>query len=68
MLADLEHEARQSRLVTEANIELNTKTRKRTEGASAADGVKNDDSSSAKVDDGPTSLTIFGMMAEPPAP
>ena len=36
-LAGLEHEARQPRLATEADVEPGTKTRKRTEGASAAD-------------------------------
>ena len=67
-LAGLEHEARRSRLATKADVEPDTKTRKCTEGASAADRVKNGDSSYARVDDDPTSLTIFGMMAEPPAP
>ena len=64
-LAGLEHEARQPRLATKADVEPDTKTCKRTEDASAAERVKN---SSARVDDGATSLTIFGMIAEPPAP
>ena len=57
-LAGLEYEARQPRLSTEeADVEPDTRTRKRTEGASAADRVKNGDSYSARVDDGPTGLT-----------
>ena len=52
----------------EADVITDMKTRKRTEGPSAADRVKNGDSSPARVDDGPTSLTSFGIMAEPPAP
>ena len=67
-LARLEHEARQSHLATEANVEPDTKTRKHTEGASAADRVKNGESSSARLDDGLTTLTNFGMIAKPPAP
>ena len=68
-LADLEHEARQPRLVTEADVETDKKTRKRTEGAAAADRAKyNGDRSSAKrVDAARTSSTSFGMIAEPPA-
>ena len=64
----MEHEAQQPRLTTEADVEPDTKSRKRTEGASAADRVKNGDSSSARVDDGPMSFTSFGMIAEAPAP
>ena len=67
-LAGLEQEARQSRLATgedvEPDTEPDTKTRKRTEGASAAVRVKNGDSSSARVDKCLTSLTSFGMIAE----
>ena len=62
-LAELQHGAQQPRLTTEADVEPDTKTRKRTENA-AADQAKN---SSARVDDGPTSLTSFGMIAESPA-
>ena len=40
------------------------KSRKRTEGA-AADRVKDGDSSSVRVDSGPTCLTSFGMIAKP---
>ena len=48
----------------EADRDLGKKTRKRTEGASAADRAKNADRSfSRRVDDGPTSLTSF-MIAE----
>ena len=39
-LAGLEYEARQPRLATEANVETDKKTRKRTEGAAAADRAK----------------------------
>ena len=67
-LAGLEHEARQSRLATEAGVEPDAKTRKCTKGASAADRAMNVDSSPARVNYGPTRLTIFGMIAEPPAP
>ena len=67
-LAGLEHEARRPCLATEANVEPDTRTRKRTEGASAADRVMNGDSSFARVDFVSTSLTSFGMIAEPPAP
>ena len=63
-LAGVEHEARQPLLPTEADVEPETKTCKRTEGASAADRVKSGDSSSAMVDDGPTCSTSFGMIAE----
>ena len=67
-LAGLEHEARQPRLAMEADVETDKTTRKRTEGAPAADRAKhNRDSSSAKkANDGPTSLTSFGKIAEPP--
>ena len=51
------------RLAAEANIEPDVKTRRRTEGASAA--AKNGDSSPARVEDGPTCLTSFGMIDEP---
>ena len=48
----------------EADVEIDTKISKRMEDA-AADRVKSEDSSSARVDDGPTSLTSFGMVVEP---
>ena len=67
-LAGLEHKARQPRLATEVDVESDTKTRKHTEGAAAADRVNNRDSSSARDDDGPTNLISFGMIAEPLAP
>ena len=66
-LAGLNQEARQSRLATEADIEADTKTRKRTENAEANRAKHIGDSSFAKVDIGPASLTSFGMMIEPPA-
>ena len=62
-LAGLQHEARQPRVATEADVKPDTKTRKRTENA-AVDRVLNGDSSSARVDDGPTSLISFGMIGE----
>ena len=67
-LAGLEHEARQLRLATEAEVVTDTKTRKYTEAA-PADRAKHigDSSSAKKVDIGPTSSTSFGMKAEPPA-
>ena len=67
-LAGLAHEALQLCLAKEADVESDTKTRRRTEGASAADRVKSGDISSTRVDGGPTSLTSFGLIAEPPAP
>ena len=59
-LTGLEHEAGQSRLATEADVETDKKTRKCTEGTAAADRAKhNGDSSSARrVDHGLT--TSFG--------
>ena len=49
------------------HVEIDTKTRKRTNDA-VADQVKNGDGSSArKVDSGPTSSIILGTKAEPPA-
>ena len=44
-LVGLEHEARQSRLATEADIEAVKKTRKRTESAAAADLAKHNEDS-----------------------
>ena len=66
-LAGLEHDARQVCLAKEADVEPDTKTRRHTEGASAADRVKSDDISSTRVDGGPTSLTSFGLIAKPQA-
>ena len=48
----------------EADIKSDMKTRKRMEDI-AADRAKHGDSSSARVDDRPTCLTSFGMIAEP---
>ncbi|CAM9218016.1 unnamed protein product, partial [Ascophyllum nodosum] len=62
-----EHRARQPRVATEADVKPDTKTYKRTEDA-AADQAKHGDRCSAKrVDGGPTSLTNFVMITEPPA-
>ena len=49
----------------EADVRTDKKTRKRTEGAAAADRAKHGDSSSARVDGGPTTLASFGMIAKP---
>ena len=67
-LAGLEDEARQPRLATEAGVETDKQTLKRTEGTAAADRAKhNVDSVSARtVDAGPLRLTNFGKIAEPP--
>ena len=63
----LQHQAQQPRLATEADVKTEKRTRKRTEGA-AADEEKHEDTSSARVEDGPMSLTRFGNIVEPPAP
>ena len=63
-MAVLQHEAQQPRLATEAEVQTDKKTRKRTEDA-AAGQAKNGNSSSARVDDGPMNLISFGMIAEP---
>ena len=55
----MQFEARQPCLATEANVELDTKTRKRTKDA-AVEQVMNGDSSSALVDHDPMRLTSFG--------
>ena len=62
-LAGLQHRTQQPRLVTETDVETDTKARKRTAGA-AAERVKHGDTSSIRVDRDPTSLTSFGKMAE----
>ena len=63
-LAGLERKARQPRLATEAEVKSDTKTGKRNKGASAANRVKNGESSSVRVDDVPTSLISFSIIAE----
>ena len=65
-LAGLDYEARQSRLATEVDVERDVKTRKRTENAATNRVVSGDSSSAKKVDNGPTSLTSFGMIAKSP--
>ena len=63
-LAGAEHDARQPRLTTDADVPTDKKTYKRAEDA-AADQAKHDDSCFAeRVDTGPTSSTSFGMAAE----
>ena len=49
----------------EEDVKTEKKTRKRTKCAITGVRVKHGDSSSARVDDGPTDLTSFGMIAEP---
>ena len=67
-LADLLHEAQQPRLATEANVEPDMKTRKRTEDAVADRAKQGDNNSSARVDHDPMRLTSFGDdSTEPPA-
>ena len=51
----------------ETDVKPDTKTRKRTEDAAAEQAKHGDNSSSARVDAGPTCSTSFGMKAEPPA-
>ena len=65
--ADPERDARQSRLVTEADVPTDKKTRKRAQDA-AADQAKHGHSCSAKrIDTGSTSSINFDMEAEPSA-
>ena len=66
-LAGMQHQAQQLRLVAEADIKQDTKTRKRMEGA-AADAENNGNISSVQVDDDPMHLTRFGNQefTEPP--
>ena len=67
-LASLQRDARQSRPAMEADVQVDTKTRERTEGAAKAVQAMNGDSFSAKrIQDGPKSSTIFGEKVEPPA-
>ena len=65
LLSGLQHGALQSHVAMETDVKTDKKTRKRTEGAAAADRAKHEDSPSGKVDDGPTSLTSFCMIAQP---
>ena len=58
-LAGLQRKAQQPRLVAEADVKLDIKTRERVEGA-AADDEKYGEISSARVDDDPMRLTSFG--------
>ena len=68
--ASFEQDARQLCLAMEATVTADKKTRKRTEGAAAADRAKytGDSSSTNQVDpDQIICSTSFGMKAEPPA-
>ena len=68
-LAGLENKARQPRLATEADVERDTKTRKRTEEAAADRAKHGDKSSSFRVDHDPMRLPSFGGdSTELPAP
>ena len=58
--ASLEQNAQQPRLAMEADVTKDTKTRKRTEGAAAAERVISRDNSSTEVDPDPICLTSFG--------
>ena len=68
LAARLEQDARQPRLVMEADGPVNTKTRERTEGALTAVQAMHGDSctTSQKVQDGPKTSISFGVKAEPP--
>ena len=68
-VASLEQEARQPRLVMEADGPADTKTRERTEGAAAAVQAMHEGSFFAnRAQVGPkTTSTSFGVKAEPPA-
>ena len=67
-VTSLEQDARQPRLVMEADGQANKKTRKRTEGATTALQAMHGDSCTAQnVQDGPKTSYSFGVKAEPPA-
>ena len=63
--ASLEQDAQQSRLVMEADVTSDKKTRKRTESAAAAERVISGDNSPAQVDTDAIRSTSFGMKSEP---
>ena len=63
--ASLEQDAWQPRLTMEADITPDTKTRKRTEGAAAAERVMSGDNSSAEVNPDPIYLASFGKDYTP---
>ena len=66
-LTRLEHGARQPRLAMEADGQVSTKTRERTEGA-AIQAMRGDCFPARRVEPGPTTnSTSFGVKAEPPA-
>ena len=67
-LASLEQNARQPRLIMEADMPADKKTRERTERVTTAVQAKHRDSCSEKrAQAGPTCSIIFGVQAEPPA-
>ena len=67
-VASLEQDARQPRLVMDADVPVDTKTRERTEGAATVVQAMHGDSFSAnRVQAGPTCLTSFDVKAEPRA-
>ena len=59
-LADLQPQTQQPRLAAEADVEPDTKARKRAEGAAADRAKLRDNSSSTRVDHDPVRLTSFG--------
>ena len=66
-LASLEHDARQPRPASEADVQADKKIREGTEGAATAVQAMQGDSFSAnRVDPDPICSTIFGMKAKPP--
>ena len=67
-LTRLEHKARQTRLVMEADGPASTKTRECTESAATAVQAMPGDSctTAQKVQDGPKTSISFGVKAEPP--
>ena len=67
-VASLEQDARQPRLTMTADVQADTKTRERTEGAAkAARAVHGDSFSAYRVDPDPMCSTTFGVIVEPPA-
>ena len=65
-LTRLEHDTWQPRLAMEADRPANTKTRKRTEGATTAvQAMHGDNCTAQKVQDGPKTSLSFGVKAEP---
>ena len=67
-LASLEHDALQPRPAMEADVQVDTKTRERTEGtAKVVQAMHGDNFSAKRIQDGPKSSTTFDEKVEPPA-